>query len=123
MFVLNLIRSLVFSSIPGSPGYWGEPLSLMRAGWCGIPRAGPGWRGGGSTAGALACSGTRGAGRGDCTPMGVRVSVLLAQQIIAGKLNGMGFKLVAQDPGCQETPVLKPVQTCFPRHSYPALKL
>lgn len=36
-------------------------------------------------------------------PMNVSVSGLLAQQIIVGKLPGMGFKVLAQDPGCQVT--------------------
>lgn len=73
-----------------SLGYWGDPWSLVQAGLCGKPGAGPGWRGGGSAAGAPVLE-------GEMAPwMGVRVPNLLAQQKIAGKLNGTGFRLIAQ---------------------------
>lgn len=58
-------------------------------------------------------------------PVDVSVSVLLAQQIIVGKLPGMGFKVLAQDPGCHVTnyPMLRSVPTCFPCYSHPTLKV
>lgn len=61
-FVLRLIRSSALNSVAGSPGYRGEPSSVRqtqgRARLEGLAGAQPG---------APACSGVRGAGRGDCT--------------------------------------------------------
>lgn len=103
-FVLCLVRSSALNSVTGSPGYWGEPSSVGRPGPCGKPRAGPGWRGWRERSREPRLAPAYVALEGAIAPrMGVRDPVLLAQQIIAGKLDGTGFKPVGQDPESQET--------------------
>lgn len=99
--MLNL--TLALNSITSSPGYWAEPSLSGKLVCVANPEQGP-------AGGAVGCSwepqlalahvaleGVFALG------IGVHVSVLLSSQIMAGKLDGTGFKLVAQNLGCQET--------------------